>query len=40
MVLLQTLSMLSKWQQWTPMELAHSVNLSHWEVSIWMLAAS
>ena len=25
--------MLSKWQQWTPMELANSVNLSHWEVN-------
>ena len=32
MALLQTLSMLSKWQQSMSMELAHSVNPSHWEV--------
>ena len=31
--LLQTLSMPSKWQQSTSMELAHSVNPSYWEVN-------
>ena len=31
--LLQALSMLSKWQQSTSMELAHSLNSSHWEVN-------
>ena len=31
--LLQTLRMLSKWQQSMSMELARTVNLSYWEVS-------
>ena len=34
MVLLQTLSMPSKWQQSIGMVLDHSVNQSHWEVNL------
>ena len=34
MVLLQTLSMPSKWQQSIGMVLGHSVNQSHWEVNL------